>query len=129
MDGLWDDYWIEAAISAGAALFSAVAIRVRLWMRGQAHEDAPMLRQFVAYLLAYLTAFAAIRGLEGTPRYFVLIAAAALAFGVTVNGAAPIASESYVRSIGIALCGILVLLALYGLLTLLGIDMSRDLFA
>ena len=81
MNALWSVYGLEVSISVGAALLTAVGIRLRLWARGEQDEDAPMLRQFVAYLLAYLAAFAAVRGLEGTTRYLVMIAAAALAFG------------------------------------------------
>ncbi len=125
MDGLWDDYWIDATVSLGAAFFSAVAMRFKAWMRGEVDQDAPLLRSFIAYLLAYLVAFASIRGLEGPQRYIVIIAAAALAFGVSINGARPLASASYVRSIAIALCGIFVLLGLYALLSWIGFDLSR----
>ncbi len=126
MNALWSVYGLEASISVGAALLTAAGIRLRLWARGELDEDAPMLRQFVAYLIAYLAGFAAIRGLEGTARYLVIIAAAALAFGVTINGPAPLRSQSYARSVGIALCGIFVLLGLYALLTWLGVDLSKE---
>lgn len=126
MDGLWDDYWIDVSVSFGAAFFSAVAMRFKAWMRGELDQDAPPLRSFLAYLAAYLVAFAAIRGFEGLPRYFVIIAAAALAFGVTINGARPLASSSYARSVGIGLCGIFVLLGIYALLTALGCDVAPN---
>src|SRR5688572_24365720 len=126
MNALWSVYGLEVSISVGAAFLTAVGIRLRLWARGEQDEDAPMLRQFVAYLLAYLAAFAAVRGLEGTTRYLVMIAAAALAFGVTVNGPAPLRSQSYARNVGIDLCGIFVLLGLYALLIWLGVDLSQD---
>jgi hypothetical protein len=126
MNALWSTYGLEVSISVGAALLTAVGIRLRLWARGEQDEDAPMLRQIVAYLLAYLAGFAAIRGLEGTARYLLMIAAAALAFGVTINGPVPLRSQSYVRSVGIALCGIFVLLGLYALLTWLGVDLTKE---
>ena len=97
-----------------------------MWMRGELHDDAPMLRQFLAYLLAYLVAFAAIRGLEGSTRYLVIIAAAALAFGVTLNGPAPLWSSTYARNVGIALCGVLVLLALYAVFMWFGVDLAAS---
>ncbi len=129
MPGLSDDYFIDAAVSVGAAFFTAVVLRFRLWLRGMAHDDAPLVRQFIAYLLAYLAGFAAIRGLEGGSRYGVLLVAAALAFGVTINGPAPLWSLSYARSVGISLAGILVLLGFYALLTWLGLDLTRDIFS
>jgi hypothetical protein len=87
MDGFWGDYLsIDVPLAVGVAAATALLVRFRMWHRGEVHDDAPMLRQFVAYLLAYLAAFAAVRGLEPPVRYVVTIAAAALAFGVTLNG-------------------------------------------
>ena len=127
MDGMWDDYYsIDVPIAFGAALFTALAVRFKAWVRGDAHEDAPLVRQFFAYLLAYLVGLAAVRGLDGMLRYAVMIAAAALAVGVTINGRKPLNSGDYARNVGIAFCGILVLLAIYGLLTALGCDLSKD---
>jgi hypothetical protein len=123
-DGLWSDYGTEAAISVGAALLTALGIRFRLWARGEAADDAPLLRQFLAYLAAYAAAFAAIRTLEGFWRYVILVIAASLAFAVTINGPAPLFSSGYVRNVAIAFAGILVLVALYALLLLLfGVDL------
>ena len=127
MDGLWDDYLsTDLPISIVVAAATALAVRFRMWMRGELHEDAPMLRQFVAYLLAYLVAFAAIRGLEGATRYVVIIAAAALAFGVTLNGPAPLWSPTYARNVGIALCGVLVLLGICAAFMWFGVDLAAS---
>ena len=127
MDGIWDDYLsIDVPIAVGAAVFTALAVRFRLWPRGELHEDAPMLRQVVAYLLAYLAAFAAVRGLEPPARYLVMVAAGSLAFGVTLNGPAPLWGQTYARNVGIAFCSILVLIAIVSVLSLFGIDLSRD---
>jgi hypothetical protein len=123
MDGLWEDYLsIDAPISFGAALLTALAVRARMWLRGETHDDAPLLRQFVAYVLAYLVCFAAVRGLEPPARYIVMTAAAALAFGVTLNGPEPLRSQSYARNVGIAFCSILVLIVIVWVLGLFGID-------
>lgn len=122
-DGPLSDYWIEIAISVGAAFFSTVILRFKAWMRGEVSADAPIVRQFLAYLAAYLVGFAAIRGLEGFWRYVVLALAAASAFAVSINGPAPILSPSYVRSFAIALSGIFVLVGLYAVLLWLGVDL------
>jgi hypothetical protein len=127
MDGLWEDYLsIDVPISLGAALFTALAVRARMWARGELDDDAPMLRQFVAYLLAYLVCFAAVRGLEPPERYIVMTAAAALAFGVTLNGPEPLWRQSYARNVGIAFCSILVLIVIVWVLGLFGIDATAN---
>ena len=123
MSELWSDYFsIDVPISLGAAIFTALGVRARMWLRGDLHDDAPLLRQFGAYLLAYLVCFAAVRGLEPPARYVVMIAAAALAFGVTLNGPAPLSSQSYVRNVGIAFCSILMLIIIVWVLGWFGID-------
>jgi hypothetical protein len=123
MDGLWDDYLsIDVPLAVGAAAVTALLVRFRMRLRGEEHEDAPVLRQFVAYLLAYLSGFAAVRGLDPPARYVVMIAAAALAFGVTLNGPAPLWSQSYARNVGIALCSILVLIVIVWVFAWFGID-------
>lgn len=125
MDGIWDDYLsIDVPLAVGVAAFTALAVRFRVWARGEVHDDAPMLRQFLAYLLAYLAGFAAVRGLDPPARYIVMILAAALAFGVTLNGPAPLWSQSYARQVGIALCSILVLIVIVWVLAWFGIDVT-----
>lgn len=127
MDGIWGDYLsIDVPLAVGVAAATALLVRLRLWLRGEVHDDAPMPRQFVAYLLAYLIGFAAMRGLEPPARYIIMIAAAALAFGVTLNGPAPLWSRSYARNAGIALCSILVLLVIVWVLAWFGIDATAS---
>jgi hypothetical protein len=121
---LLNEYGLDAAIALGGSFLTAALIRFKAWVRGQLDQDAPFLRQFAAYLMAYAAAFVAIRTLDGFWRYAVIVVAASLAFAVTINGSAPLLSRSYVQSVGIALAAALVLWALYGaLLLLFGIDL------
>ena len=86
-----------------------------------------MLRQFLAYLLAYGVSFAAFRNLDGAWRYVIIALAFVMAFAVTINGPAPLFARSYARSIGIAAAGCLVVVALCYVLALFGIDLLEDL--
>ena len=87
-------------------------VRLRAWVRGLQHEAPPLAREFVAYLLAYLVCFWALKSL-GTPWAYVVIATAfTFALAVTVHGPAPLFTRDYFKTAGFTFAVLAVCLAI-----------------
>ena len=124
LQSLWNEYGNEALIALGGALATALIMWLKAWQLGDLDNDAPFMRQFMAYVGGYAAAFAAVRLLAGPARYAAIIVAASLALAVTINGRSPLVSRSYGVSFAIALASGLALWALYAaMLHFYGIDL------
>ena len=82
-----------------------------------------MLRQAVAYVLAYAAALAAVRHFVGTWRYAAIAVAISLALAVTINGRVPLFTRSYLHSFAIALAAALAFWGLYAGMLFFGFDL------
>ena len=124
LQSLWNEYGNEALIALGGALATALIMRLKAWQLDDLDNDAPFVRQFLAYVGGYAAALAAVRMLEGPARYAAIVVAASLALAVTINGRSPLVSRSYISSFAIALASGLALWALYAaMLHFYGIDL------
>ena len=124
LQSLWNEYGNEALITLGGALATALIMRLKAWQLGDLDNDASFMRQFIAYVIGYAAAFAAVRLLEGPGRYAAIIVAASLALAVTINGRSPLVSRSYVLSFSVAFASGLALWALHAaMLHFFGIDL------
>jgi hypothetical protein len=123
MHELWSAYGIEALIALGGGVVTAFIMRIKAWQQDLVDEDAPLLRQAVAYVFAYAASFAAVRTLEGTWRFAAIAVAVSLALAVTINGQRPVFSRSYVHSFAIALAAALAFWALYAGMLFFGFDL------
>jgi hypothetical protein len=124
LQSLWNEYGNEALIALGGALVTALIMRLKAWQLGDLDNDAPFMRQFIAYVGGYAASFAAVRLLAGPPRYAAIIVAASLALAVTINGRSPLVSRSYALSFAVALASGLAFWALYAaMLYFYGIDL------
>ncbi len=113
LQSLWNEYGNEALIALGGAFATALIMRLKAWQLGDLDNDAPFVRQFLAYAAGYAAALAAVRLLAGPARYAAIVVAASLALAVTINGRSPLISRSYVLSFAVALASGLALWALY----------------
>jgi hypothetical protein len=123
MQELWTEYGTEALIALGGGVLTALIMRIKAWQQGLVDEDAPLLRQAVAYVLAYAAALAAVRHVLGTWRYAAIAVAISLALAVTINGRHPLFTRSYLRSFAIALAAALAFWGLYVGMLFLGFDL------
>jgi hypothetical protein len=123
MRELWTQYGTEALIALGGGVLTALIMRVKAWQQDLVDEDATLLRQVVAYVLAYAASFAAVRTLEGTWRFAAIAVAVSLALAVTINGRHPLFSRSYLHSFTIALAAALVFWGLYAGMLFFGFDL------
>jgi hypothetical protein len=124
LQALWNEYGTEALIALGGGLLTAVIMRIKAWQQDLVDEDAPLLRQAIAYVFAYAASFAAVRTFEGTWRYAAIAVAVSLALAVTINGRRPLFTRSYVHSFAIALAAALAFWALYAGMLFFGFDLS-----
>ena len=53
---LWTEYGTEALIALGGGVLTALIMRIKAWQQGLVDEEAALLRQSVAYVLAYAAA-------------------------------------------------------------------------
>lgn len=124
MQALWNAYGTEALMALGGAFVTALIMRLKAWKLGDLDEEASFGRQFLAYVVGYAAALAAVRAFDGYVRYAAVAVAASLALAVTINGRASLFSRSYVLSFCVALASGLALWALYAvMLHYYGIDL------
>ena len=50
MQELWTEYGTEALIALGGGVLTALIMRIKAWQQDLVDEDAPLLRQAVAYV-------------------------------------------------------------------------------
>ena len=65
LQSLWNEYGNEALIALGGAFATALIMRLKAWQLGDLDNDAPFVRQFLAYAAGYAAALAAVRTARG----------------------------------------------------------------